>query len=275
MIQLDAQAQEHLEGYLSQVKAYLRGCRSIDPAEVDRDVREHIERELQKVPGPVSFREVDVVLSKLGSPTQWVPEEALSWWRKFVVRMRTGPSDWRLAYAAFGTLVLGFVLLVTFVLTPVSLVLIPAAFCLSRAAVSLVDDPDELGGQKWLLYPALIIVYVALFLALILGPAACLGTLLAVDRVEHFDVLPWSGFGDLGYWLTSSMFIVAVTGLWGFVLACVHRRWPAFFPTVFRPFAGGLRHKRMNWLMAVGACVFIIFAVAGALMVKYPGWQSG
>jgi hypothetical protein len=43
MIQLDALAQEHLDGYLGQVRAYLRGCRSVDPAEVDRDVREHIE----------------------------------------------------------------------------------------------------------------------------------------------------------------------------------------------------------------------------------------
>ena len=275
MIQLDAQAQEHLDGYLSQVRAYLRGCRSIDPAEVDRDVREHIERELQKSPGPVSFREVDAVLSKLGSPTQWVPEEALSWWRKLVVRLRKGPSDWRLAYAAFGTLVLAFVLAVTFVLAPASLVLIPAAFCLSRAAVALADDPDELGGQKWLLYPALIVVYVVLFLALILGPASCLGALLAIDRIEHFNILPWSGFGDLGYWLIASMFIAAVMGLSGFVLACVHRRWPALFPAVFHPFAGGLQHTRMNWLMTMGACLFIIFVVAGVVMIKYPGWQSG
>lgn len=275
MIQLDALAQEHLDGYLSQVRAYLRGCRSVDPAEVDRDVREHIERELQKVPGPVSFREVDVVLSKLGSPTQWVPEEALSWWRKLVVRLRKGPSDWRLAYAAFGTLVLAFVLLVTIVLAPVSLVLIPAAFCLSRAALSLVDDPNELGAKKWLLYPTLIIVYTALFLALVLGPAACLGTLLAIDRVEHFNILPWSGFGDLGYWLIASIFLAAVTGLWGFVLACVHRRRPQFFSAIFHPFAGGLQHTRMSWLMTTGASLFIIFVIAGVLMIKYPGWQSG
>ena len=275
MIQLDAQAQEHLEGYLSQVRAYLRGCRSIDPAEVDRDVREHIDRELQETPEPVSFRELDAVLNRLGSPTQWVPEDALSWWRRLIVRFRKGPSDWRLAYAAFGTLVLAFVLIVTFVLAPVSLVLIPAAFCLSRAAVSLVDDPDELGGQKWLLYPALIVVYAALFLALILGPASCLGTLLAIDRVEHFNILPWSGLGDLGYWLIASMFLVAVTGLWWFVLGCVHKRWPQLFPAIFHPFAGGLQHARMNWLMGIGVCLFIIFVTAGFLMISYPGWQSG
>jgi len=274
MIQLDAQAQAHLEGYLSQVKAYLRGCRSIDPAEVDRDVREHIERELQKAPGPVSFREVDVVLNRLGSPTQWVPEEALSWWRKLVVRLRKGPADWRLAYAAFGALVLAFVLLATLVLAPAAFVLILAAFCLSRAAVSLADDPDKLGGKKWLVYPSLIIVCVALFLTLILGPGAGLATVLAILRVEQVDILPWSGLGDLGYWLIAAALIVAVEGLWLFVLACVHRRRPALFPAVFHPFAPGLRHTRLNWLMTLGACLFLIFLAAALLLIRYPAWPG-
>ena len=274
MIQLDAQAQEHLDGYLSQVRAFLRGCRSIDPSEVDRDVREHIERELQEVPGPISFREMDVVLSRLGSPTQWVPEEALSWWRKLVVRLRTGPSDWRLAYASFGTLVLAFVFLVSLVLARVSLVLIPAAFCLSRAAVSPVDDRDELGGQKWLLYPALILVSAALLLALTLGPALCLAGLLATDRLEQLNLLPWSYFGGLGYWLIGLMFMAALTGLWLMLVTCVHRRWPALFPTLFYPFGGALQQTRLSRLMTTAAGVFIAFVIAGILMIKYLGWQS-
>ena len=70
------------------------------------------------------------------------------------------------------------------------------------------------------------------------------------------------------------MFIAAVTGLWWLVLGCAHKRWPALLPAVFHPFAGEVRHVWVNRLMAIGACVFIIFLTAGVLLIKYPGWQS-
>ena len=50
MIQLSAAAQDRLDRYLQQVRSYLQGCRSVDPDEVQRDVNEHIQRELQGSP---------------------------------------------------------------------------------------------------------------------------------------------------------------------------------------------------------------------------------
>ena len=80
MVQLDVQARKHLDAYLAEVRGYLRGCQSVDPDEVDRDIREHIERELLETPEPVAAEEVRRVLKKLGNPAQWVREEELPWW---------------------------------------------------------------------------------------------------------------------------------------------------------------------------------------------------
>ncbi len=156
MITLSKSAKKSLEDYLRQARAYLRGSKSLDANEVEQNIAEHIENELEGAAEPVSCDALDAVLKKLGSPQQWIPEEELSWWRKIIFRLRTGPEDWRLAYISFGLLVLGCIL-------PWTLpVLVIASFLVSRAALSEAGDPKELKAQKWLLYPSLIIVYVCI-----------------------------------------------------------------------------------------------------------------
>ena len=53
MVALSDDARNHLERYLRQVKAALRGHSSLDAAEVERDVRSHIDAELAGQPEPV------------------------------------------------------------------------------------------------------------------------------------------------------------------------------------------------------------------------------
>ena len=98
MINLSDSAKKCLDGYLQQVRTYLRGCKTVDADEVERNVIEHIESEFESATAAVSFEELDTVLQRLGSPRQWIPEEELPWWRKTIFRLRTGPEDWRLAY---------------------------------------------------------------------------------------------------------------------------------------------------------------------------------
>ncbi|UCD30054.1 MAG: hypothetical protein JSV03_06155 [Planctomycetota bacterium] len=293
MIQLDEQARTHLDGYLNQVKIHLRGCKSVDAGEVVNDVQEHIERELQEIPEPISYNDVDAVLTKLGSPTQWVPAEGLTWWQQFVSRMRSGPEDWRLAYLSFGLLVLGFILqplqepqqiawglllalpILLLIGPPLTTTILLASFCTSRACISAtVARNEELGAQKWFIYPSLILVYIPLFLALLLVPIPLLfGSADALEH-SHIDAFPWNMKGELAYWSIAFMFIIALTGLWWFLLGCVHKIWPKLFNVVFRPFAENIKPAAINLLMGIAVAIFMICSALGVLMIIFPGWYD-
>ncbi|MDY7010057.1 MAG: hypothetical protein SVV80_04810 [Planctomycetota bacterium] len=110
MIELTPEAQRRLDKYLDEVKTYLQACPSVDGEDVRRDIIGHIEAELEGCDGPADADKLGAILERLGSPRQWVPEEEISWWRKILLRLRRGPEDWRLAYIAFGLLVLGVLL---------------------------------------------------------------------------------------------------------------------------------------------------------------------
>ena len=148
MNNLSDSAKKCLDKYLQQIKSCLRGCKTVDADEVERNVIEHIESEFEGVTAAVSFEELDAVLQRLGRPSQWIPEEELPWWRKMILRLHTGPEDWRLAYISFGLLILGFLILPSFI------ILIPASFIVSRAALSVAEDHKIADTHKWLIYPS-------------------------------------------------------------------------------------------------------------------------
>ena len=94
MINLSDSAKKCQDKYLRQIRTYLRGCKTVDADEVERNVIEHIESEFESATAAVSFEDLNAVLQRLGSPRQWIPEEELTWWRKTVFRLRSGPEDW-------------------------------------------------------------------------------------------------------------------------------------------------------------------------------------
>ena len=98
MKELSVNAGECLNEYLQKVRARLTGAKALDPVEIERDIYEHIERELESAQEPVQCAQVQQVLERLGAPEQWVPDEELNWRRKIFVRMQDGPDDWRLAF---------------------------------------------------------------------------------------------------------------------------------------------------------------------------------
>jgi len=249
MIKLTGNAQKSLDHYLHQARAYLKGAKSVDAAEVEQNITEHIENELINAAEPVSADELETVLQKLGSPQQWVPEEELPWWRKMMIRVQTGPEDWRLAYISFGLFVLGVLLL------PTGVVLIAAGFIAARAALSLIEDPTQLKAQKWFLYPSLMTVYLAL-LGLLLG-LPLLG--LVALAFEWEDILreTYRIADDAHYWLAACSVFAASLGLWWLIQAVVLWRRPNIPKVLFRPFADGFNRKWAIVLICVGFAVLI------------------
>ena len=267
-----------MDDYLRQVRWYLRWSKTMDASEVEQNITEHIESELGESGGPVSCDALNAVLGRLGSPQQWVPEEELPWWRKVMMKLSTGPEDWRLAYISLGLLVaagwlayLSLGLLAgpgwvandarLFAVVPFAIVFF-ASFAAARAAVASAYGEGGLGGRRWLVYPSLIILY-----AFVAGMAL-------------FGVT-WFGFGmGLSLWHTEGVaeYVVIgegaflgivtaiVTGLWWIVLGVVLYAAPGMVRTMFRPFADRSSRKWGGWLLGIGLLVAVVPAFVLAYM---------
>jgi len=259
MIELTDNAQKSLDKYLHQARAYLKGAKSVDAAEVEQNITEHIENELTGAAEPVSADELESVLQKLGSPQQWVPEEELPWWRKMMLRVQTGPEDWRLAYISFGLFVSGVLLL------PTGAILIAASFIAARAALSVVEDATLLKAQKWLLYPSLMTVYLGL-----------LGVFLALPLLGLVPL--WEGWentlserlegGDRQCVLVGYSIFAGSLGLWWLIQGIVFLVRPNIPKVLFRPFADGFNRKWALVLICVGFAVLI----ASLVVLNWSSW---
>lgn len=261
MIKLSNGAREYLDRYLQQIRAYLRGCKTVDADEVERNVIEHIDSEFEGATAAVSFEQLDAVLKRLGSPRQWIPAEELPWWRKIIVRLRSGSEDWRLAYLSFGLLILACLFFI-YDRETISYVLIPASFVIARAALSEAGGPNELKAQKWLLYPSLIIVYVFALSAILTWPLGLLIPLALEYEQNAGDYYPQ--FRDaLRYWTVASSFIIAATGAWWAVLGAVFLKWRNLQSVLFRPFGGLFKTKWSVTLLLVGLGLAVVSAGFG------------
>ncbi|MHC4756864.1 MAG: HAAS signaling domain-containing protein [Planctomycetota bacterium] len=249
MINLSNSAKKCLDKYLQQVRTYLRGCKTVDADEVERNVIEHIESEFATATAAVSFEELDAVLQRLGSPRQWVPEDQIPWWRKTILRLRSGPEDWRLAYISFGLLIAGFIILPSFI------VLIPASFIVARAALSETEDTGELKAQKWLIYPSLIIVYLVLLCPFLALPL--LRLIMLAHVWEHTIRASYNIGDDTPYWLAiCSIFVVSI-GLWWLILGVVSLARPNIPKVLFRPFADGFNRRWALIVLLIGLALMI------------------
>jgi hypothetical protein len=210
-IGLSPEAAARLDDYLRQVRAALSGAADVNPDEIEADIREHVENELRGGPRPVPLTALEAVLARLGPPSQWGTGDDPNFLHRarhllrerlrgakatLAERLRTarttlwrGPEDWRLAYLSFGIFALGIVTF--FALFPVTLLV---SYFLSRAGIAsakgqgITLDP----ARKWLLYPPVVIVSLALLIAVVAWPVA-LGVWAggevdsAVWRVEYYN----------------------------------------------------------------------------------------
>ena len=241
MKELSANAGECLDVYLQKVRGRLAGAKALDPAEIERDIYEHIERELESAHEPVECARVEQVLERLGAPEQWVPDEELSWWRKIFVRMQNGPDDWRLTYICFGLLVLGLIVL------PIGIfLLIPLSFYVGRSALSLAGGTEQLGEQKRLIYPSLVVFYALAGMVAVFWPMVTCGML-------HDEV----------WW-----FVVAGLGLWWILLGAFLSAKRALIDKLVYPFGPLVSKKRLRRLMVWGGGLFLVGMALGFLVAN-------
>jgi len=252
MAQLSPRAQQRLDKYLADVRASLRGCRSIDPRDVERDVLDHIDHELQNRPLPIEEADVEAVLQQLGSPTQWVPEEDVPLWRRLLLTLRRGPEDWRLAYLSFGTFVIALLCLRR---NPfLFMIALVVGFLLARAAVAAAEGHQRLGPQRWLFYPSLALVYLPLAFVILFGP-----TLLAANLANQAWMDSDLSFREaIPLWVCSLTAGGFVGGLWWLILSLILKLAPDLPRHIFYPIVNRIGRKALYSLLFIGAAALSI-----------------
>lgn len=191
-------AEARFDSYLAQVRQALAGVPDVSPADIEADIREHVENELRSAVRPVEPFVLEAVLKRLGPPTQWLPpgrpapaapslslgQYLKARWRAAREAVWRGPEDWRLAYLSFGTFALGVLAFPAF---PLFLVI---SYVLSRAGLAVAADKGIAldGGRKWLLYPPVVLVSLVLVLAVVAAPVGIIAaTAEGVERADYFE----------------------------------------------------------------------------------------
>ena len=239
---LSDEASRHLDQYLQSMRASVDDA---DSAEIEQDIRDHIDAELGERPSPVSADELDAVLERLGSPSQWMTASSSQ-----AVALPHGVSteDW-LAYGSLALLVAGFVV-------PVFL---PASWMIARWTVARLEQQGRaLGARRWLLDPPLLLVSIAIAVLTLFGPFGLfteLGT-IAAERLGATDTS--HGFPPL----EAVSVAFACLGAYWIILSAALSLGERAVRFVFHPFAGRFRRGHAWWLTGAGAVVLTCAAIA-------------
>jgi hypothetical protein len=224
----------------------LTGCSTISAEDVERDVRDHIDAEFADTSEQISEDQLESVLHDLGQPDQWVPEEELPSWRRWLKQWRTGPDDWRLAYISLGLFILTWF---------GAWICLFASFCVSRAVLETMRKDQRISSQRWLLYPSLIVVYVPLAIALIIWPIPSANELLVDNRWRYIaERITWLGTIEViqAHTVIVLYFIVLSISAWFTMLGFVLRSHPQWLVVIFCPFADWFQRRHATRLMFIG-----------------------
>ncbi len=251
-IELTPDAKLRFEQYLQRMRDTMRGARAVEAAEVEQNVREHVEVALATAPVPVGSDRLAAVLEQLGPPEQWLPEEDRPAWRRTMERLMTGPEDWRLPYLSFAVTTLMFLTLPiggVFLLVP--------AFVLSRAWVALMAERGEtLDARRWLVLPPIIIAFV-LFLGLTLSGAIIIA---GAGALEH-DI-PQLGIRgpevNADELLGFSAYLLTAAGVWWLLLSALFAFLMEPIRTLFAPILDKVRRRHLLVLAGIGALCLAI-----------------
>ncbi len=286
MIELTVGAERHLDEYLGKMRASLTGCPSVSVEDVERDVTEHIEKSLSEAPTPVDLPALREVLALLGSPSQWIPEEELSWkrrgrlalgrgrlaLRRALSRLWSGPEDFRLAYLSIATLALALPLIEAEPEPLWSITLVALSFILARTSIAAAETPEALGAQRWLVYPVLIMIYLPLAAGLLFWTlwapvvAVAAGPILGhPEWNEQYTLGTQAGYA---LWLIVSYVFAVGTALWWMLLGAVCWRWPALIQNTFYPLAARFRGRHGLFFAVVGLLMLIVALVVGLSTVR-------
>lgn len=191
MIELTVGAQQLLDNYFAELREVLVDDGKADPVDVERDIRDHIQTALADTDGPVDESRLDQVLRSLGAPAEWIDHPDRLWFARpskagpnseklpvaeSVPQSIGGRESSRLPYLSLLTLALG--LMLSFLAgdlkagVAIFAVAVTGAFVLVRAAVAIQPEMVLSTAQRWLLSPALLMVYLPLLIVLVAWPVA-------------------------------------------------------------------------------------------------------
>ncbi|MCY3693857.1 MAG: hypothetical protein OXG77_01425 [Chloroflexi bacterium] len=249
-------ARSDLKRYLRRVRHALRPHPSVDADEVELEIKGHIEAELAGELAPVTAERLHGVLDRLGSPNDWVPDDDLPAWRKLLLRLRTGPEDWRLAYLSISLFIICSIVAPATHSAAAPLLLI-ASFLVARAGLKVLEEHNESpGARKWFFYPPLVFVYLVIgIMATILPLAVAVG--MASDANLPADLYGLRGilveWIVLPTWFGATLLVVLVTGVWWLAIGLVLARLTRAVRAVFWPFAERLRERHGLRIALAGA----------------------
>jgi hypothetical protein len=262
MTELTPTAESRLNAYLNELRRVLSGSPAVDPADVERDVRDHIDAALVGEAQPVGDSALNKVLQTLGSPSQWLFESSRPHHPPVVTfsivkqsmaayfrHLAGGPESYRLAHWSLLVFVAGWglALLVKY---PFPLaVAMPLSFIFSRAALSLFGVDRVTIGQKWLLYPILVVTYLLLLVVIVVVPVALSVESVAIAARRASDVVTWREIS-----------VAVSTALGGTLLALgiVSTLIPGAVRSVFHPFARWWSRRSGLRLMYAGLIGLLI-----------------
>ncbi len=258
-------AQSDLERYLGRVNSALRPHPSVDADDVEREIRGHIEAELEGASAPVTAERLRGVLDRLGSPGDWVPTDELPAWRKLLLQLSSGREDWRLAYLTLG-LFLGCPLLGS--AAPLAFF---ASILIARAGAALIEERSEpVGARKWLLYPPLVFIYVALAIVAVILPPVLLGGLAADPELPpelHATRDFLFGWLPAPYWLGATLLVTLAAGTWWLGLGLALARFRRAVRWVFWPFADWFERRHGLRIALVGLTTAVVSGIALAVVL--------
>lgn len=254
MIRMTDRAQERVDAYVGRVRRALAAHPDVDAEEVAGDVRAHVEEALREVPDPVGEDDVIVVLDRLGSPGRWAPTGEVGGWRRVVGRVRSGPDDWRLAYLCIALTGVA-ILTVPF---GVGVLLLLPAFVLARGVVALSEERGEpLGAQRWLVLPALIVVYAGVGVT-VLGLPVLVSPIVfstggAIEFLSRRYDTGYPAPGTPEHFVRSLGWVVTALGAWWAALGGLAVARPGAVRAALRPLADRFRpaHARIPMLLGV------------------------
>jgi len=284
-----------LDEYLIEVRSAITGRSSMNPDEVEQDVRDHVAAALEPANQPITVDQLESVIERLGPPEQWVADSHRTIWkyladtlkpvghraldqiraipgeayvagRSIVTKVRDMKDDWRLAYLAFGLFAMG---MIVFPLFPAFLI---ASYIVARTEMAIIRERNTpMGARRWFVYPPLLLVSSCLIIALASWPIS-VGVALTHE-------IPHSLHGVLGGVMHVSSKVVqpvaatylaiGAVSIWWMFASLVVIRYPKLPAVLFPPF--GSKFGRLEGLL-----VFLLSATASVVWLSFAdtAWQA-
>jgi hypothetical protein len=249
MTTLTSEARNRLDEYLGEMRASMAASTPAEMAEIEQDIRDHVDAELANRSSPAPKEELDLVLDRLGDPRRWASDTAPTGHAS--LSSNVSFESW-LAYASAGSMLL-------FLAAPPLLLI---SWLLARWALQRIEDSgQELGARRWLLYPPILLVVAPVMVITLLWAFAPAGELGA----SLFVLTPPSS--PSARTLATVVLALAGLGAYWIVLGAIAAFGDRLVRFLLYPFAKGFR-RRHGWsLSGVGAALAAV-AVATSIFLR-------